>query len=92
MVAVAATAIPLHPPLPLAGVSIAMERERQQNDRTPANCIGDGEQDGEHDALRAALLPPLASGLTGRRRDSHFTDIPSSSILKRLLKGEQGAA
>ena len=26
----------LHPPLPLAGVSIAMERERQQNDSTLA--------------------------------------------------------
>ena len=27
----------LHPPLPLAGVSIGMERECQQNDRTLAN-------------------------------------------------------
>ena len=30
--AVDETVIPLHPPLPLVGVSIAMERERQQND------------------------------------------------------------
>ena len=30
--AVDETVIPLHPPLPLAGVSIVMERERQQND------------------------------------------------------------
>ena len=30
--AVGETVILLHPPLPLAGVSIAMERERQQND------------------------------------------------------------
>ena len=27
-----ASAILLHPPLPLVGVSIAMEREREQND------------------------------------------------------------
>ena len=30
--AVGETVILLHPPLPLVGVSIAMERERQQND------------------------------------------------------------
>ena len=30
--AVGETAMLLHPPLPLVGVSIAMERERQQND------------------------------------------------------------
>ena len=28
----------------------------------------------------------------GRRRDRHFTGIPSPSILKHLLKGEGGAA
>ena len=32
------TATPLHPPLPVAGVSTAMERGRQQNDRTLADC------------------------------------------------------
>ena len=31
-------------------------------------------------------------GLAGRRRDCHCTNIPSASILKRLLKGEGGAA
>ena len=31
-VAVDKTAIPLHPPLPLSGVSIVMERERRQTD------------------------------------------------------------
>ena len=36
-VAVGETVILLHPPLPLAGVSIAMERERQQHDRTLAD-------------------------------------------------------
>ena len=35
--AVDETVILLHPPLPLVGVSIVMERERQQNDRTLAN-------------------------------------------------------
>ena len=30
--AIGETVILLHPPLPLVGVSIAMERERQQND------------------------------------------------------------
>ena len=32
LLAVGETVILLHPPLPLVGVSIAMERERQQND------------------------------------------------------------
>ena len=32
ILAIDETAIPLHPPLPLVGVSIAMERGRQQND------------------------------------------------------------
>ena len=31
-------------------------------------------------------------GLTSRRRDCHFADIPSSSLSKRQLKGEGGAA
>ena len=31
-------------------------------------------------------------GSASRRRDCHFTDIPSPSILKHLLKGEGGAA
>ena len=31
------SAILLHPPLPLVGASIAMERGRQQNDRTLAD-------------------------------------------------------
>ena len=31
-------------------------------------------------------------GAISRRRDCHFTDTPSSSTLKRLLKGEGGAA
>ena len=35
--AVGETVILLHPPLPLVGVSIAMERGCQQNGRTPAN-------------------------------------------------------
>ena len=31
-------------------------------------------------------------GPTSRRRDCHFADAPSAAILKRLLKGEGGAA
>ena len=37
MLAVGDTVMLLHPPLPLVGVSIAMESERQQNDRTLAD-------------------------------------------------------
>ena len=33
-----------------------------------------------------------SDGLNSRRRDCHFADIPSPSLLKRLLKGEGGAA
>ena len=38
--------------------------------------------------LRGAMRPGDAS----RRRDCHFTDIPSPSLLKHLLKIEGGAA
>ena len=46
--AVREAVIPLHPPLPLVGVPIGMERERQQND-----SIADG-QGREHRAEPAA--------------------------------------
>ena len=37
-------------------------------------------------------LPVSIIGSSSRRRDCHFTDTPSPSILKRLLKGQGGAA
>ena len=36
--------------------------------------------------------PSVTAGTTSRRRDCHFADAPSAAILKRLLKGEGGAA
>ena len=33
-----------------------------------------------------------SAGQSSRRRDCHCAGIPSSSLLKRLLKGEGGAA
>ena len=42
--------------------------------------------------VRCALeLGDPGVGLS-RRRDCHFTDTPSPSLLKRLVKGEGGAA
>ena len=38
--AIGETVIPLHPPLPLVGVSIAMERERQQNGSLAYGYLG----------------------------------------------------
>ena len=40
----------LHRPLPLVGVSIAMKRERQQNDRTLANGYMNGQTGGPLDS------------------------------------------
>ena len=40
----------------------------------------------------AAATCPTLCGCNSRRRDCHFTDIPYPSLLKRLLKGEGGAA
>ena len=34
------------------------------------------------------VVVPAVFSDASRRRDCHFTDIPSTSILKRLLKGE----
>ena len=52
LLAVGETVILLHPPLPLVGVSIGMERGRQQNDRTLA--------DGHHLLDCPALGPPAS--------------------------------
>ena len=38
------------------------------------------------------VRPGMARAASSCRRDCHFTDTPSSSMLKRLLKGEEGAA
>ena len=43
-------------------------------------------------AAKVAYSKHRPAGGASRRRDCHFTDTPSSSILKRLLKGEGGAA
>ena len=46
-------------------------------------------------ALLGGPVDPIGqgwSGLISRRRDWHFACIPSPSLLKRLLKGEGGAA
>ena len=42
--------------------------------------------------LRRGAEPPRGRGRDSRRRDCHFTDIPSPSMLKHLLKREGGAA
>ena len=43
-------------------------------------------------ALGGSAWSTRASGAYSRRRDCHFTGIPSPSILKHLLKVEGGAA
>ena len=40
----------------------------------------------------SARVDGLVVGSSRRREFCHFTDIPSPSLLKRLLKGERGAA
>ena len=42
--------------------------------------------------LEAHLFLTGPDGKTSHWRDCHFTDIPSKSMLKHLLKGEGGAA
>ena len=68
--AVDGTVILLHPPLPLVGVSIVMEREHQQNDslangyrRQPADQHPRARQAADHQ--RSLQLP--ADGDTGRK-------------------------
>ena len=55
-----------------------------------AGCACDAPQGG----LALSLTGPavLCPGAASRRRDCHFTDIPSASILKHLLKGEGGCS
>ena len=40
----------------------------------------------------AICLASVVTHVPSRRRDYHFTDIPSPSVLKHLLEGEGGAA
>ena len=40
----------------------------------------------------AFMIPNTDAGGNSRRRDCHFADISSPSLLKRLLKGEGRAA
>ena len=52
-------------------------------------CECDAAWGGSNCSSLQLLSPP---GFTSRRRDCHFTDIPSPSLLKHLLKGEGDAA
>ena len=49
-----------------------------------------GNQSGSHQPGMQQLGPP--TGKFSRRRDCHVDDTPSPCLLKRLLKGEGGAA
>ena len=42
--------------------------------------------------IECGVQPAPPSQQPGRRRDCHSADTPSPSLLKRLLKGEGGAA
>ena len=72
--------IPLHPPLPVVGVLIRMERGCQQNDRT-LMAMGHGTSFGSTQSMTQAFAH------TGH---CYSAGTPSPSILKRLRKGRGG--
>ena len=76
--AVEKTVILLHPPLPSAGVSIVMERERQQINSPVNGC--------RHRSTSLRRAVPT------RRRDCHSADALSPPLLKHQLKLEGGCS
>ena len=101
-VAVGVTAIPLHPLPPPARAPTGMERECQQSDSLADGCY---QEDEETAQIRAVFAEIDLDGngtlsaeemkylsVSSRRRDHHFADTRSPSVLRRLLNGEGGAA
>ena len=89
--AVGEAVILLHTPPPLVGFSIGMERGCRQNDSLANGCFR--RQFGVAADLRGAggnLKRRLS--LSRRREFCRFADTPSPPLLKRLTKGEEGAA
>ena len=96
--AVGETVILLHPPLPSVGASTGVVREGCSK-MTVSPTVGEPEErgggrvyDGSEPSRVRDRLCRSAHVEPSRRRDCHFTDTPSPSILKHLLTGEGGAA
>ena len=57
-----------------------------------ASASGGGSRGASGGSATRKIAKPAARRKGSHRRDCHFTDIPSPSILKHPLKGEGGAA